>query len=70
MRKLFVSILVSLLLFSLFFLFVNSISVSTQEEYVPNEVLLKFKKGVSKNFIQDAINSIQGKIITFQAKKN
>jgi len=35
------------------------------EEYAPNEVLVKFKTDVSKYFIQDAINSVQGKIITY-----
>ena len=35
------------------------------EEYVPNEVLVKFKEDVSKYLIQDAINSVQGKIITY-----
>jgi len=35
------------------------------EEYAPNEVLVKFKEDVSKYFIQDAINSVQGKIITY-----
>ena len=43
----------------------SSISVSNQEKYVPNEVLVKFKEDVSKYIIQDAINSVQGKVITY-----
>ena len=75
MKKLLSVCLVSLLSLFLIFLFVSSNSAKNQEgfahqeEYVPNEVLVKFKKDVSKYFIQDAVNSIQGKIITFQGKE-
>jgi len=71
MRKLILACLTSLLSFSLIFLFVSSNSIPTQEEYfsqeryVPNEVLVKFNEDVNKSFVQDAINSVQGKVITY-----
>ena len=42
-------------------LFINIIA--TAQEYVPNEVLIKFQRGVGKQNRQVAINSVQGKII-------
>lgn len=75
MRKLFLIILASVLSLSLIFLFVNFKSVATQErnilqeDYVPNEVLVKFKKDVNRYFTQEAINSVQGKIITYLGKE-
>lgn len=69
MKKLFSVSLAGLFSISLIFLFVSSNSASNQEEYAPNEVLVKFKKDVSKYFIQDSINSVQGKIITFRQKE-
>lgn len=75
MRKLFLAVLASMLSISLIFLFVSIKSVATQErnvlqeDYVPNEVLVKFKKDVSRYFIREAINSVQGKIITYLGKE-
>lgn len=78
MRKLFLVTLISLLFFSLIFLIGNIKSVANQEgnalqkEYVPNEVLVKFKKDVLKYYNQEVINSIisvQGKIITYLGKE-
>lgn len=69
MKKLLSVCLASLLSLFLIFLFVSSNSAKNQEgfahqeEYVPDEVLVKFKKDVSTYFIQNAINSVQGKII-------
>jgi len=37
---------------------------SIQEEYVLNEVLVKFKKGISRDLIQYGIDQVQGKIKT------
>ena len=60
-----------MLLLSLIFLFVSSRSFETEEAYglqkkhVPNEVLVKFKKNVPKDLIRNAIQSVQGKIITY-----
>ncbi|MGB2844259.1 MAG: S8 family peptidase, partial [Candidatus Aminicenantaceae bacterium] len=70
MKKKIVSRISILSLLSLIFLFVSSNSVTTQErysfqdEYVPNEVLVKFKKDVGKYLIKEGINSVQGKVIT------
>jgi subtilisin family serine protease len=50
---------------TLFYLPTRSNSFYVQEEYVPNEVLVKFKKAIDINDIQSAINSIQGKIIKY-----
>jgi len=47
----------------LFYLPTRSKSFDVQEEYVSNEVLVKFKRGTDINDIRFAINSIQGKII-------
>ena len=55
----------------LIFLFASSRSdaiqeeVVVQEEYVPNEVLVKFKENVSDYFIQNSISYVGGKIITY-----
>jgi len=70
MKKKIVSSISIISLLSLIFLFVSSNSVMTQErnsfqdEYVPNEVLVKFKKDVGKYLIKEGINSVQGKVIT------
>lgn len=75
MKNLLSVCLASLLSLFLIFLFVSSNSAKNQEgfahqeEYVPNEVLVKFKKDVSKYFIQNAVNLVQGKIITFRGKE-
>ena len=75
MKKLISLSLGSLLLLSLIFLFVSTNTIATQEnhvhreEYVPNEVFVRFKKGVHRFFIQEAINSVQGKIITYLRKE-
>lgn len=75
MRRLLLASLVGVFSLSLIFLFVSSKSVSNQEgyvpqeEYVPNEVLVKFKKDVSKYSIQYTIDSVLGKIITFRQKE-
>ncbi len=72
MRKLF---LTSFLSPFLIFLFISSNSVTSKEEnvpkeeYIPNEVLVKFKKDVSKYFIQDAISSVEGTIITYKKEE-
>lgn len=72
MRKI---ILVSVLPISLIFLFTSNNSVISQkeyatlEEYVPNEVLVKFNKDVARYSIQDTINSVEGKIITYLKKE-
>jgi len=68
--------LLSLILATFLAVFLISLSVSNtsvtiqreyayQVEYVPNEVLVKLKKDISKNAIQGAINSVQGKIFTY-----
>jgi subtilisin family serine protease len=75
MRKLILTSLATLLSITLIFLFLRSNPGATQseyvpqEDYVPDEVLVKFEKEVSKYDIQDAINSVQGKIITYQNKE-
>jgi subtilisin family serine protease len=64
-----------LLSFSLVFLLLNSKSASNQEvftvqeEYVPNEVLVKFKAEVSRGLIRGAVNIVQGKIITYLGRE-
>jgi len=62
----------SISFFSLFVLFSGGRhSVATQqeflsqEEYVPNELLVKFKKDIERTLVQQAIESVQGKIITY-----
>lgn len=63
-----------MLLLSLVFLFVISKLAASKEkyipneEYIPNEVLVKFKKSVDKYIRLEAIQSIQGKIITCRRK--
>ena len=42
-------------------LFANNIAKA--QDYVPNEVLIKFQRGVSKQVRQVTINSVQGKMI-------
>ena len=63
MRKL---ILLSLLSLSLIFILNSDNPVSNQEEYVPDEVLVRFKEAVNVYSVQEAIISVQGKIITFR----
>ncbi|GAH37440.1 unnamed protein product, partial [marine sediment metagenome] len=75
MRKTALGSLASLLLLPLIFLPVSNNPIATpevyvhQEEYVPNEVLVKFKKDISKESIQEAINYVQGEIITYLGKE-
>jgi hypothetical protein len=70
MKKSLFSTLTILLFLSLIFLLLNSRPASNQEvytaqeEYVPNEVLVKFKADVGRNLIRGAIDIVQGKIIT------
>jgi len=59
-----------------FFIFSFKSSTSTpaqneyaQQEFVPNEVLVKFRKNILDNFIKESINTVQGKIITFLGKE-
>jgi subtilisin family serine protease len=42
---------------------------SIAEEYVPNEVLVRFKQDAGKYLIQSAIDSVQGKVITYLKKE-
>lgn len=71
MRKFLLLVLISTLFVLFTFLFFSRSSVAIQEEYslqkdfVPNEVLVKFKKDLGKYFIKNAIDSVQGKIITY-----
>jgi len=51
---------------SLVFLLVGSNPIQTQKEYVPNEVLVKFKRDISVYSIKEAITYVQGKIITYR----
>jgi len=64
-------LVIFILIFSIFFLF-KSINLSPaqidcayQEEYVPNEVLVKFKKDIPNYLIKESIDSIQGVSIKF-----
>jgi subtilisin family serine protease len=43
----------------------NQEEYSSQEEYVPNELLIKFKKNTERSKIQQSIESVRGKIITY-----
>lgn len=75
MRKKFLLFLTTFLSVSFTFLLVSSESKTNQEgnsieeESVPNEVLVRFKKDVQKNFIQNAILSVQGEILTYLGKE-
>lgn len=74
MRKKVLICFLSLLFPCLAFLFMNNNSKANQEEYirqeyVPNEVLVKFKEDVKKPVIQYALNSVQGRIITYLKDK-
>lgn len=74
MRKKALICFLSLLFPCLAFLFMNNNSKANQEEYirqeyVPNEVLVKFKEDVKKPVIQYALNSVQGRIITYLKDK-
>jgi hypothetical protein len=72
MKKIYLSgLVIFILIFSTFFLF-KSINLSPaqidyayQEEYVPNEVLVKFKKDIPNYLIKQSIDSIQGVSIKF-----
>jgi len=76
MKKIYLSgLVIFILIFSIFFLF-KSINLSPaqidyayQEEYVPNEVLVKFKKDIPNYLIKESIDSIQGKIINYLGKE-
>ena len=71
MKKIFFMASVILLFLLTMFLFTNIKSETTQEgnssqeDYVPNEVLVKFKSDVSKYVIQEAVHYLQGKIINY-----
>lgn len=71
MRKILSISFTGLLFLGIFFLSSSSNSTATQErfaynaEYVPNEVLVKFKKDVGKIIVQNTLGSVQGKIITY-----
>lgn len=70
MKKLFFSIFVCLsLLFIIFYVESGSASVKQEimsnERYVPNEVVVKFKPNVNKDIIRAVIRSIQGEIFTY-----
>ena len=72
MKKLyFGSIFSFLLILSSIFLLLNRSSIAVQEgygsqdEYVPNEVLVKFKQDVDDYFIQNAVILVDGKVITY-----
>jgi hypothetical protein len=71
MKKIFLIVGVILLFFLSVSLFINIKSETNQEgtgsqkDYVPNEVLVKFKSDVGKYVIKEAIHSLQGKIITY-----
>ena len=72
MKKLyFGSVFSFLLILSSIFLLLNRSSIAVQEgyesqdEYVPNEVLVKFKQDVDDYFIQNAVISVDGKVITY-----
>ena len=41
----------------------------TYGEYVPNEVIVKFKPGLDKYLIQDGVISVQGKIVSYLGKE-
>jgi hypothetical protein len=70
-KKIFLTSFLAFLLISLILLSISNNSTGTQkeyipqQEYVPNEVLVKFKKDTKKDFIQGAIQSVQGKIISY-----
>jgi len=74
MRKKVLTWFLSLLFPCLTFLFINNNSKANQDEYirqeyVPNEVLVKFKEDVKKPVIQYVLNSVQGRIITYLKDK-
>ncbi|MFQ6069936.1 MAG: S8 family serine peptidase [Candidatus Aminicenantales bacterium] len=75
MRKILLTTLLSVFLLSLVFFLINIKSDAThaqylpQEDYVPNEVLVKFKEDISVDSIHEAINSVQGKIIAYLGKE-
>ncbi len=66
MKKL--AALIGVALCVLFFILLLNTMTRTQEavsqEYVPNEVLVKFIKDTAPKVIQDVINSVQGRIVT------
>lgn len=76
-KKLLLVGLVSLLLGFLVFVFVGEKPAVAQKgfrplvegEYVPNEVLVGFKEGTTLESIREAINCVQGKIITNSGKE-
>ncbi|MFQ5722422.1 MAG: S8 family serine peptidase, partial [Candidatus Aminicenantales bacterium] len=75
MKKILLTTLLGVFLLSLTFFLISIKSDATQEQYlpreyyVPNEVLVKFKEDISIDSIHEAINSIQGKIITYLGKE-
>lgn len=71
MRRKFLKSFITIFIISLIFLFVGSLLITPlgggnniQVRYVPNEVLVKFKKDMDTDSIRVAINSVQGKIIS------
>ncbi|MFQ6052212.1 MAG: S8 family serine peptidase [Candidatus Hydrothermarchaeota archaeon] len=76
-KKLLLVGLVSLLLGFLAFVFVGEKPAEAQKEfrplvegeYVPNEVLVKFREDADLSSIQGAINLVQGKIINYLGKE-
>jgi len=44
---------------------ISQIDPSNQWEYVPNEIIVKFKQGTEKAAVQYAIGAVQGKIKTY-----
>jgi len=73
-RLSFISLLAFLFVILVFIFLKHNVSGSqkeyvAQEDYVPNEILVKFEKEVNKSIIQNAVNSVQGKIITYLGEK-
>jgi len=70
------SLALSLLFLSLIILLVvgghpgnNQVETSAQAEFVPNEVLVKFKKDVGRVLIQQGIDLVHGRIITYLGRE-
>jgi subtilisin family serine protease len=69
-----ISIAILLSFFSIF-LIIGTKSIAKQErdirheEYVPNEVLVRFKRDIPRYLIQNTIDSLQGKIFTYMKEE-
>lgn len=48
---------------------IAQVDPSTQWEYVPNEVLVKFKEGTGRAIIQYVIEAVQGRIKTYLGRE-